>query len=470
MTSAVPGRAPAPGLTDRAPLVALVLAGLGLGLVVGIALTTGTDLSGPGAPLTVLGRWCALVGTYGALVVIVLVARVPWLERGVGLDRLALWHRRIAPAVLVLIALHVVLVTAGYAATEATSYLGQTWTFVTTYPWLLPAAAGLLLMLGAGLLSWRVARRRMRYETWWVTHLYFYLAIALAYLHQITLGEPFVEHSWARAIWIGLYVVTVGALLAFRVASPLWRSWRHDLRVHAVVQESPDTVSVWVRGRGLSALRVHGGQFFGWRFLTRDLWWQSHPYSVSAGSDDTYLRITVKDLGDHSRAMFALRPGTRVVAEGPYGVLTAQARHGDRLVLVAGGVGVTPLRAVLDDLPATVRTDVLFRAPDRESLVLRHELEAIAAARPNIRVRYLVGRRQEYPVDARTLLHLVPDLQSADVYTCGPASLIDAVRDACRILGIPPQRVHDEAFTFHSPDTYAFERRTAAPRTTGAPA
>ncbi len=459
---ALQGRPPAPGLTDRAPLVALAVAGLGLGLVVGIALVTRTDLSGPGALLTELARWCALLGTYGALVVVVLVARVPWLERGVGLDHLALWHRRLGPAVLVLVALHVVLVTAGYAAAEATSYLDQTWTFLRTYPWLLPAAAGLLLMLGAGLLSWRVARRRMRYETWWVTHLYFYLAIALAFLHQVTLGQPFVEHAWARTIWIGLYVMSFGALLMFRVASPLWRSWRHGLRVHAVVQESADTVSVWVRGRGLSALDVHGGQFFGWRFLTRELWWQSHPYSVSAGSDDTYLRITVKDLGDHSRAMFSLRPGTRVIAEGPYGVLTAQARHGDRLVLVAGGVGVTPLRAVLDDLPPTVRTDLLFRAPDVDSLVLRHELEAIAAARPNLRVRYLVGRRQEYPIDARTLLHLVPDIQGADVYTCGPGSLIDAVREACSVLGIPPHRVHDEAFTFHSPDTYAFERADRA--------
>ena len=136
-------------VTDRAPLVALALAGLGLGLVVGIALVTRSDPSGPGALLTELGRWCALVGTYGALVIIVLVARVPWLERGVGLDHLALWHRAIAPAVLVLVAAHVVLVTAGYAASEAVSYLGQTWTFLTTYPWLLPAAAGLVLMLGA---------------------------------------------------------------------------------------------------------------------------------------------------------------------------------------------------------------------------------------------------------------------------------------------------------------------------------
>jgi len=453
-------QAPRPAAFDRAPALALVAAGVGLGFVIGIQLETRSPLSGAGALLTELGRWSALLGTYGALLVVLLVARIPWLERGVGLDRMVMWHRRLGPLVLVLIGAHVVLVTAGYAASEGVSYLSETWTFLTTYSWLLPAATGFTLMLIAGISSWRVARRRMRYETWWVTHLYFYLAIALAYLHQITLGQQFVTHRWARWVWIALYVVTFGALIGYRVLRPVLRSRRHDLRVHAVVRESRDTVSVWISGRSLSGLDARGGQFFGWRFMTPQLWWQSHPYSLSAGADATYLRITVKDLGDHSRSLTHLRPGTRVVAEGPYGVLTADSRHSDRVVLIAGGVGVTPLRAVIDDLPADVVVDVLYRAPRKDALVLRKELDAIAAARPHVRVRYLVGARRDYPIDARTLLHLVPDVQSADLYTCGPGSLIDDVRDAARVLGIEPHRVHDEAFSFHSPDTYAFERTT----------
>lgn len=452
-----PGRPARPESFDRAPLVALWFAGLGLGLVVGIDLATRSPLSGPGALVIELGRWCALLGTYGALLVIVLVARIPALERSVGLDRMVTYHRRLGPAVIVLIAAHVVLVTTGYALSESVSVLAETTTFLTTYTWVLPAFAGFGLMVMAGITSWRVARRRMRYETWWVTHLYLYLAIALAYMHQVLHGQQFVTHAWARWIWMGLYAVTFGALLLFRVGLPLVRSWRHDLRVHAVVRESKDTVSVWVKGRDLAALDVRGGQFFGWRFLTPQMWWQSHPYSLSAGADPSYLRITVKDLGDHSRSLARLRPGTRVVAEGPYGVFTADARHGERVVLLAGGVGVTPIRAVLDDLPSTVRADVLFRAPRTQALILRAELDQIAATRPNVRVRYLVGNRRDYPIDARTLLHLVPDVQSADVYVCGPEDFIRAVREAAHVLDIPPHRVHHEAFSFQSPDAYAFE-------------
>jgi predicted ferric reductase len=439
---------------------AYTLAGLGLGAVVGIELATRTSLGGPGELLTEVGRWTALVGTYGALLVLVLVARVPLLERAVGLPRLMTWHRVLGPLVLVLVAAHVVLVTAGYAAQGATSYLEQTWGFLRTYPWMLPAAVGFALMLVGGVSSWRVARRRMRYETWWVTHLYFYLAIAFAYLHQVMYGQQFVDHAWARRVWIGLYLVTLAVLVVFRIGTPVWQSLRMDLRVYGVVREAPDTVSVWITGNALDRLRLKGGQFFGFRFLTRDGWWQSHPYSVSAGRTDRFIRLTVKDLGDHSRSLASLAPGTRVVVEGPYGTFTADDRRTDHVVLVGGGVGAAPVRAVIDDLPPDVTIDFLFRAHRADGLVLRKELEKLAdRRRGRMRIRYLVGPRRDYPINARTLHTLVPDIAGADVYVCGPIALVEAVRDACTVLGIPDERVHDEAFSFHSPDTYAFERR-----------
>jgi len=440
--------------------VLVTLAGVGLGTVVAIELLTRSSLGGPGALLTEAGRWTALVGTYASLLLLVLVARVPLVERAVGLDRLMKWHRVLGPVALLLIGAHVVLVTAGYAADASMSFLAQTWSFLTTYSWMPSAIAGFVLMVVGGVTSWRVARRRMKYETWWVTHLYFYLAIALAYLHQVTYGQQFVDHAWARWIWIAFYVVTAVLLLVFRVGAPLWQSLRMDLRVHAVQRESHDTVSVWIAGRGVDRFRLRGGQFFGFRFLTRDGWWQSHPYSVSAGSSPQYLRITVKDLGDHSRGLASLRTGTRVVVEGPYGIFTADDRRTDKVVLVGGGVGVTPVRAILDDLPKDVEIDFLYRAHRAEDLVLRRELEAIAKHRgKRMRLRYLVGSRHDYPINARTLQHLVPDIANCDVYTCGPGPLVDAVVEATHVLGMPPERVHHESFSFHSPDTYAFKRQ-----------
>ena len=108
-----------------------------------------------------------------------------------------------------------------------------------------------------------------------------------------------------------------------------------------------------------------------WRFLTRELWWQAHPYSLSALPQPPYLRFTVKGLGDSSRALAQLRPGTRVAFEGPYGAFTDHARLSDGVLLVAAGVGITPLRALLEDLPAHADVVVIVRASTVADIVHR---------------------------------------------------------------------------------------------------
>jgi predicted ferric reductase len=429
---------------------ALALAGAGLGVALGLHLLGRTAWVDAihGQLLNELGRVAAIVGSYGTLMVLLLAARIPWLEAAVGQDRLLAWHRRIAPWSLGLVGLHVVLNTLGYALGSGIGVLDQVVEFLARTPWMLPALAGLVLMAVVAFSSMRVARARMTYETWWVTHLYAYLAVALAFLHQVRYGQAFVGNPWATRYWTALNVLAIGSLVLFRWGLPLWRSLRHDLRVTLVARESADTVTVHLAGRRLDRLPVRGGQYLTWRFAVRGLWWQGHPYSLSAAPDGRSLRITVKDLGDHSAAMAQLRPGTRAFIEGPYGALTAEHRITDDVVLVAGGVGITPVRALLEELPAGARVELLYRAPRPESVVLHRELDAIAASRPRTRVRYLVGSRREFPLDARWLEWLVPWVARADLYVCGPLDLERAVVSAAEVLGIPAERVHTESFTW----------------------
>ena len=428
----------------RAAVPAAAAGGL---LVVGYGVRTQvTDvLHGPGGLATTAGTAAALAGTYLCLICLVLIARVPLLEQQVGQDVLVRWHRNVAPWTLTLIGAHVALVSLGYAQADQVNVLHELWTLVTGYPWMLPAAAGVVGMITLGVVSWRPIRERMSYETWWVTHLYFYLAIGLAFGHQITNGTVFLGHTVARWAWTGLYLVVAALLLGYRVVLPVMRSVRHDLRVSAVVRESPQLVHVYVSGRDLHAMRVRGGQYFGWRFMTRDWWWQAHPYSLSAAPDGRSLRITVKGLGDHSRDLGALRVGTRVLAEGPYGVFTADARERDSVVAVAGGVGIAPVRALLDELPQGVSVTLLFRVPDIGAAPLRAELEALVTAR-GWRLWYLEGHRNQHPIDSRELVRLAPEVAHSDVYVCGPDSFSQTVLEAARGLGVPEERLHHESF------------------------
>jgi len=425
------------------------LAGIGFGAVLAsvIANESRGSLAAPGGLLTAAGRLAALSGTYLILIMVVLVARLPWLERSVGQDRLVRWHRRVSPWAVGLIIAHVVLITLGYAAAARSSWLAEVWLLIRSYPDILAATVGFGLLLLAGITSYRAIRRRLRYETWWVIHLYLYIGLALAFAHQIVTGASFVDHPLVRALWIAIWISTAGLVLICRVGLPAWRSVRYGLRVVEVRREAPDVVSVICHGRGLDKLAVSGGQFFLWRFLTRDLWWQAHPYSLSALPQPPYLRITVKGLGDASLMLAHLRPGTRIAFEGPYGVFTDHARQSDGVLLIAAGVGITPLRALLEDLPGGSDVVVIVRASTVADLVHRSEITALVRHR-NGRLHEAIGSRHKVRFTARNIRHVVPDIAARDVYICGPAGFDDEVVTAARKLGVPDDQIHVESFGF----------------------
>jgi predicted ferric reductase len=376
------------------------------------------------------------------------MARVTWLDRLIGMDRLAVWHRRNAQYSLSLLVAHAVLIIWGYAVTAHTNVVSQTTSVVFSYPDMLAATVGLGLLVAIGVVSSRAIRRRLSYQAWYFIHLYAYLALALSFAHQFSTGVDFATHPLNRALWIALYAVVGGLVLAYRVIKPIRDGLRHQLRVWNVVPEGPGTVSVYLTGRRLRELPADAGQFFMWRFLTRHGWWQAHPYSLSAAPNGQWLRVTVKGLGDHSEDIQNLRPGTRVLAEGPYGSFTWRRRRLRKVLLIAGGVGITPLRALFESLPGRNRDiTLLYRATRPEDILFREEIDTIARAR-QARVGYLVGSRQEHPeyLTAEHLLTLVPDIHAHDIYVCGPPSMLDTVNGALTQLGIPRGQIHREHF------------------------
>jgi ferredoxin-NADP reductase len=261
----------------------------------------------------------------------------------------------------------------------------------------------------------------------------------------------FVGHPLNRLYWTVLYILMALAIVVYRFGIPLVRSLRHNLVVDRVVVEGPGIISVIMRGRKLHRLAAEGGQFFGWRFLTRGHFLMSHPYSLSAAPTENYLRITIKDLGDHSRSVAFLKPGTRVFVEGPYGAFTAGRATQPHVVMIGGGVGITPIRALMDEFRNGVQLDVIYRASSEADLVLKEELDYLVdKSNGSMRVHYLVGSRREHPMDAKSLKGLVPRIADSDIYICGPGPLVETVKQAAEDLGVPKNRFHAEAFAFHA--------------------
>jgi predicted ferric reductase len=412
-----------------------------------------TSLRGLGAQVTAAGRLAGLLGAYLVLVQLLVMSRLDWFERAVGFDRLTAWHRGLGTNTVLLLVAHVLLVVEGYSLTDQQGVVSAGWRVLSTYPEMLKATLGLALFGLVAVTSARAARRRLSYEAWYAVHLSAYAAVALAFSHQLAAGQDFVGHPLNRVLWWGMYLVVTGVVAWWRVVLPVRGWFRHRLLVDRVVVESPGVISVWVRGHRLDELGVQAGQFLLWRFLAPGHLWSAHPYSLSAVPDAGVLRITVKDAGDHSAALAHLRPGTPVLAEGPFGHFTLQKSVGSRLLLIAGGAGIGPIRALAEELVTRgsrhrVDAVLLYRAGDCEDLPLRRELDRLSA-RTGLSVGYLVGHRADLghdPLSPAAIAAMVPDVRSRDVYVCGPPGMTHNVLRAMRQLRVPVRQLHSEQF------------------------
>ena len=424
-------------------------AGIGLGVTIGLGISAQSiqSISTVAGVLTAAGRLAGLLSAYAMLVTVALSARIGPLERAIGQDRLIRWHRTLGPWGLYLLLAHVVLIVLGYSGLANTGVLAQLWQLVLTYPGMLAAVAATLLLFLAGITSYRRARRRFRYETWWSIHLYTYLALLFAFSHEVNNGASFVGHPAETTWWTVIWVALLAAVVWWRLALPVLRSLRHRVRVQSVVREGPDVVSIVFEGRRLDRLPVAGGQFFQWRFLTKGAWWEAHPFSLSHVPHEHRMRITVKNLGDHSRDLATMRPGTWVFLEGPYGRFTAEAATSRKALLIGAGVGVTPLVSILQDFDEHTDVAVLLRARAGEDLVLGDEIAAEVGRRGG-RLWAALGPRDSVDLSATALRSTIPDIRDRDVYICGPQAFTVSVADDCRAAGVPVSRIHFESFVF----------------------
>jgi predicted ferric reductase len=436
-------------------------AGLSLLIVTALWVSNGgvQQITGGGPDsISAVGRVTGLWAADLLLLQVLLMSRIPLVERAFGQDRLARWHRWTGFTSFHLMVAHIVLITIGYAGSAHANAFAELWDLVVSYPGMLLATAGTALLIMVVVTSLRAARRRLRYESWHLLHLYAYLGVGLALPHQLWTGADFLSSPASTAYWWTLYAVSAGAVLVYRVGLPIWRNGRHRLSVSQVVPEGPGLISVYLRGRRLDKLPVRAGQFFQWRFLDGPGWTRAHPYSLSATPYGDLLRITVKDLGDGSSRAVALRPGTRVLVEGPYGKLTGETYTGGPVVLLACGIGVTPLLSLLGELPYRPgEATLVYRARNEAELAFRGELDWFARHR-GVRLVYLLGPRADRPSwlpaqfadhdDADALRQIAPHIARSHVYVCGPDAWTEAARAAARAAGVEAEHLHTELFSW----------------------
>jgi len=398
-----------------------------------------------------LGRVTGLVGTYLVLWQLLFMARLPWLERAFGLERMAVLHKWNGYVVIVLLVAHAVFQTLGYQLGDGKNVAAQLGDFITSYDGLLAAIVSLGLFIIVVVASITIAARHLAYETWYFIHLYAYLAVVLAFSHQLATGVDFAGNPAFVWYWCFLYGVVGASILLYRVIGPLATYRRHRFRVQSVEREARGVFSVYISGRDLDQFEAEAGQFAIWRFLDRTRWWQAHPFSISAIPDGRRLRITVKNIGDFTSGVHTLKPGTPILIDGPFGKFTERPAN-RKVLLIAGGIGITPIRPLAEEMAADgFDVRVLYRAHSEGHLVFRKEMDALTA-NLGVRVDYLVtqagSNRSSRAAwfSPANLGRLVPDIADRVVYVCGPTGMMAAVRASLDALGVPSDQVRTEAF------------------------
>jgi predicted ferric reductase len=418
-------------------------------------LTGVTDLA---TGLGSISRWAALVATDLLLIQMLLISRVPWLERLYGHDRTTVAHKKMGKPILYLVIAHFLASLIQYAVQDNKNIIAEAITLITSSNDLLLSFIALAAMIVVVVTSIKIARARISYEAWYLVHLISYVAVIAAVPHEFSTGQDIAGKPLQSAFWIALYVFVAGNLLWFRFATPIILMFKHGFKVIAVKRESTDTASIYVGGRGMSNLSAQAGQFYLVRVMTPSQWWRPHPFSLSATPNSEYVRFTIGDRGDDTGAMLKLKPGTKIMLEGPYGVFTEERRTKEKVTLIAAGIGVPPIRALAESMVANPGDiTIVYRTRDNNDAALLLELDKIAKVRGH-ELKVLDGPRATpnswLPAghgnipDYQRLRLIAPQIEESDVFICGPAPWTHSVVKSLLQLGVPESQIHAEEFAW----------------------
>jgi predicted ferric reductase len=404
-----------------------------------------------GGVAVAFGRLAGLLFGSCVLLQLVLVSRLPWIEPSMGCDRLYRLHRRLGFLIGSLLLAHPALLTVGYAHLQHLSVRRQFMEFALDWPTGLAIAA--LVVIGFIVaLSTPMIKRRLTYERWHASHLAMYVALGLASMHQMN-GAEIAGLPWWADYWVALQIAVIGCLVVFRAGRPIVRCARHRFRIERIVTESDDVTSVYLTGRQLDRFTFRPGQYANVVFLSKGRW-SPHPFSFSAAPNGRFLRVSIKAAGDFTDRVRELTPGTPVLLDGPLGAFTA-AQPRDKYLMVAGGIGITPIRALIESLAASGRDIVLlYSVKTADDLVFASELRTMIA-----QCHFILSRHSENAeagetnvghergrIDKRMLARLVPDVRDREVFICGPQPMMKVVAAALGELRVRESSIHYEQF------------------------
>ena len=385
---------------------------------------------------------------------LVLISTLPWVEVWFdGIDRAAIWHRRVAIAGLFLLIPHILLSsnpngTALGGPLGAIGAIGLValalWAILPRWQSVAPAPLRSLVLASRDAPVIRDVRRLFGgYERWRALHRTAGLFVAAGFVHGVLDGTPFAAAPVLRWSYVGVGAVGLGFYVYRELLARFFLSL-HDYQVETVREIEQGLVEITMRPLGRS-MHFEPGQF-AMVYLEAKDGWHRHPFTISSAPHEDAVRVTVKALGDYtSRLLQLVEPGMPAVISGPHGRFS-HARGTDRQVWIAGGVGVAPflswLRALDGDLPK--RVDFFYSAEGEAPFAA--EIGEIAGRHESLHA-YLIDTSSDGRLTPERVLATVDaDPSRLSVFMCGPLGMVRSFETGLRRAGVPSRGIHREYF------------------------
>jgi predicted ferric reductase len=403
-----------------------------------------------GSVALALGRIFGLTAVYLVLVQLLLIGRVSFVEQTFGHDKLARIHHKVGKFIICFLGLHVSLILLSYALVSSQTIFSQLVVFLTSGNDLLKAFIAFNLFLLIAVTSIWMKKLRLPYEAWFFIHLMVYVAILFAFGHQMALGGDFVNDTFVL-YWYALYASVLFLFFIFRFGRIFYYFFLNKFTVVKVVPENDDVTSIYIAGDKVNSFPVKPGQFMIFRFLDKSRFWQAHPFSLSQVVKDNLIRISVKNSGDFTSSLHNVMPGTRVLVDGPLGIFISKVAIKDKFLFIAGGIGITPIRSMMEELSGQGKDMILiYSNKTKRDIVFNQELSKFGAKIYHFLTEekaagdYIQGR-----IDKENIGKLVPDIVDREIYLCGPKEFMAAITLFLVQLNVPEEQIHFEKFSLH---------------------
>jgi glycine betaine catabolism B len=345
--------------------------------------------------------------------------------------------------------------------------LSSTFSEMLKRKYLFVGITGLLLMAPLAATSTNAMIKRLGGPRWRALHRLVYLAAIAGVLHYYMLVKADVRQPLAFA---GVLALLLGyRLMAYwrrpkaaavtEAAKP--KLWSGSLRIERIVAETPDvrTFRLASPDGGRLPFNHLPGQYL---ILTLPLAGKKVTRTYTIASSPTqpkYCELTIKreEQGLASRHLHdRLGEGDLLNVSAPAGRFTFHQSRAKSVVLIAGGVGITPLMAILRSLTdRNWQGDIyfLYCAKSPRDIIFRQELEDLQRRFPNLHLLVTLTRTEGLEWAGRTgritgelLNQTIPDLSSQPVFICGPAAMMEQTIQLLREQGVPAEQIRSEAF------------------------